>query len=63
MIGIEVNKRYILQSREVIQFRKADQMHTVFRVSVVKMHSDQLGERLCKILQSGHNEVEGDGHS
>lgn len=63
MVAIEVNERYILQSREVIQFRKADQRHTIFRVSVVKMHSDQLGERFCKILQSGQNEVEGGGHS
>lgn len=34
--------------------------HT-FRVSVVKMHSDQLGERFCKIFQLAQNEVEGGG--
>lgn len=34
----------------------------MFRVSVVKMHPDQWGERFCKILQSGQSEVEGKGH-
>lgn len=62
MAFIEVNERYILQSWEVIQFRKADERHTIFRVSQVKMHADLLDERIFKILQSSQNKVEGSDH-